>query len=85
MEEIKFNQEIFEYMDNLIDENCSNILRKNEEYVSINERISAITDIVATLPEDFRELFREYTILLNKSTSYEHCLLYHLRIKQSQK
>lgn len=85
MEEIKFNQEIFEYMDNLIDENCSNILRKNEEYVSINERISAITDIVATLPEDFRELFREYTILLNKSTSYEHCLLYHLGIKQSQK
>lgn len=85
MNDIIFSQENFDYMDNLIDNNCNKILRKNEEYVLINKKISNIIDKLETLPEDFRELFREYTILLNKSTSYEHCLLYHLGIKQGQK
>lgn len=85
MEKINFNQENFEYMDDLIDENCNNILRKNKEYKCINERIANIIDIVETLPKNFRELFREYTILSHKSTSYEYCLLYYLGIKQGKK
>lgn len=68
-------------MDNLIDDNCNKVLRKNEEYVLINKRISNIIDKVETLLKEFRELFKEYTILLSKSTSYEYCLLYHLGIK----
>lgn len=83
MEKINFNQENFEYMDHLIDENCNNILRKNKEYKYINERIANIIDMVGTLPKDFRDLFNEYSTL--KSTSYEYCLLYHLGIKQGQK
>ena len=84
MNDIIFSQENFKYMDNLIDDNCNKVLRKNEEYVLINKRISNIIDKVETLPKEFRELFKEYTILSHKSTSYEYCLLYHLGIKQIQ-
>lgn len=85
MNDIIFSQENFDYMDNLIDNNCNKILKKNKEYVLINKRISNIIDKVETLLKEFRELFREYTILSNKSTSYDYCLLYYLRIKQGQK
>lgn len=85
MNDIIFSQENFKYMDNLIDDNCNKVLRKNEEYVLINKRISNIIDKVETLPKEFRELFKEYTILSYKSTSYDYCLLYYLGIKQGQK
>lgn len=85
MNNIIFSQENFDYMNNLIDNNCNKILRKNEEYVLINKRISNIIDMVETLPKEFRELFKEYTILSHKSTSYEYCLLYYLGILHNQK
>lgn len=80
MKEI-FSQDDLDFVSNLIDTH-NHILMENEDYKKLNDKIFDISEQIEKLPENVKNLFRDYHFNLQQSYNYEFSLLYNLGLKK---